>query len=336
MLIDFVKRWCAMALFIRETGEGVPVLFVHGNLSDGSAWREQLGLLPPGFRGIAPDLRGFGRSEPAPIDATRGVGDFRDDLVLLLDELGLGAVHLVGHSMGGGVVMDLATRHPERALTITVVAPVSPYGFGGTRLDGTPCTPDFAGTGGGTANPELVKLIRDGDTSDAGPMSPRDVVRTLYFPGADAVRNEEELLAGVLATRIGEDHYPGDATPSPHWPGTAPGTRGVLNTISPKYFGWSGLATSGCRAPVLWVHGDQDAIVSDTSMADLAHLGALGYVPGWPGADAFPAQPMVHQTRQVLARYGAYEERVMAGTGHFPYVQRPEGFARLLHAHLVG
>jgi pimeloyl-ACP methyl ester carboxylesterase len=225
MLIDFVKRWCAMALFIRETGEGVPVLFVHGNLSDGSAWREQLGLLPPGFRGIAPDLRGFGRSEPAPIDATRGVGDFRDDLVLLLDELGLGAVHLVGHSMGGGVVMDLATRHPERALTITVVAPVSPYGFGGTRLDGTPCTPDFAGTGGGTANPELVKLIRDGDTSDAGPMSPRDVVRTLYFPGADAVRNEEELLAGVLATRIGEDHYPGDATPSPHWPGRSwPGT----------------------------------------------------------------------------------------------------------------
>jgi pimeloyl-ACP methyl ester carboxylesterase len=335
-LIDFVKRWCAMALFIRETGEGVPVLFVHGNLSDGSAWREQLGLLPSGFRGIAPDLRGFGRSEPAPIDATRGVGDFRDDLVVLLDELGLDAVHLVGHSMGGGVVMDLATHHPERALTITLVAPVSPYGFGGTRLDGTPCTPDFAGTGGGTANPDLVKLIRDGDTSDADPLSPRNVVRTLYFPGADAVRNEEELLAGVLATRIGADHYPGDATPSPHWPGTAPGTRGVLNTISPKYFDWSGFATSGCRAPVLWVHGDQDAIVSDTSMTDLAHLGALGYVPGWPGADAFPAQPMVHQTRQVLARYGAYEERVMEGTGHFPYAQRPEEFARLLHAHLAG
>jgi pimeloyl-ACP methyl ester carboxylesterase len=325
-----------MTLYIRESGEGVPVLFVHGNLSDGSAWREQLGLLPRGFRGIAPDLRGFGRSEPAPVDATRGVGDFRDDLVALLDEMGLNAVHLVGHSMGGGIVMDLAARHPGRVLSITVVAPVSPYGFGGTRPDGTPCTPDFAGSGGGTANPDLVKLIRDGDTSDADPLSPRNVVRTLYFPGADAVRSEEELLAGILGTRVGDDHYPGDATPSPHWPGTAAGPRGVLNTMSPKYFDWSGFPESGCRAPVLWVRGDQDAIVSDTSLVDLGHLGALGHLPGWPGQDAFPAQPMIQQTRQVLARHGYYRERVMEGTGHFPYIQRPDEFAALLHGHLAG
>lgn len=104
----------------RESGEGVPVLFVHGNLSDGAAWREQLGMLPPGLRGIAPDLRAFGGSGPAPIDATRGLGDFRDDLVALLDDLGLGAVHLVGHSMGGGVVMDLASHHPDRVRTITI------------------------------------------------------------------------------------------------------------------------------------------------------------------------------------------------------------------------
>lgn len=325
-----------MTLHTRDTGSGEPVLFVHGNLSDGSAWDEQRGLLPSGFRGIAPDLRGFGRSAPAPIDATRGVGDFRDDLVALLDALGLDSAHLVGHSMGGGVVMDLAARHPERVRTITLVAPVSPYGFGGTRLDGTPCTPDFAGSGGGTANPDLVKLIRDGDRSGAHPLSPRNVVRTLYFPGPEHVRNEDELLAGILATRIGDDHYPGDATPSPHWPGTAPGTRGVLNTMSPKYLDWSGFPGSGCRAPVLWVRGDQDAIVSDTSMVDLGHLGALGYVPGWPGDDAFPAQPMIQQTRRVLDAYGSSREHVMAGTGHFPYAQRPGEFASLLHAHLAG
>lgn len=325
-----------MSLYTRETGEGEPVLFVHGNLSDGSAWDEQLRLLPRGYRGIAPDLRGFGLSDPAPIDATRGVGDFRDDLVALLDELGLGAVHLVGHSMGGGIVMDLAARHPERVRTITLVAPVSPYGFGSSRLDGTPCTPDFAGSGGGTANPDLVKLIREGDRSDGHPLSPRNVVRTLYFPGAETVRSEEELLEGILRTRIGDDHYPGDAEASPHWPATAPGTRGVLNTMSPKYFDWSGFPDSGCRAPVLWVHGDQDAVVSDTSMCDLGHLGALGYVPGWPGEDAFPAQPMEAQTRRVLDRYGAYREKVLTGTGHFPYVQRPDEFAALLHAHLAG
>jgi pimeloyl-ACP methyl ester carboxylesterase len=322
-------------MYIRESGEGVPVLFVHGNLSDGAAWREQLGLLPPGLRGIAPDLRGFGQGDSGSIDAARGVGDFRDDLVALLDDLGLDAAHLVGHSMGGGIVMDLASRHPERVLTITLVAPVSPYGYGGTRLDGTPCTPDFAGSGGGTANADLVGLIRAGDRTDADPLSPRNVVRTLYFSTPEAVRNEEELLQGILGARLGDDHYPGDSVPSPNWPGTAPGTRGVLNAISPKYFGWHGFPESGCRAPLLWIHGDRDAIVSDTAMTDLGHLGALGLVPGWPGEDAFPAQPMVTQTRQVLDRYGDYREQVMAGTGHFPYAERPDEFAALLHPHLA-
>ena len=323
-------------MFVRERGEGVPVLFVHGNLSDGRAWREQLELLPPGFHGIAPDLRGFGRGDPAPVDATCGVGDYVDDLLGLLDARDVDAAHLVGHSLGGGVVMDLASRHPGRVRTITLVAPVSPYGFGGTRLDGTACAPDFAGSGGGTANPDLVKLIREGDRSDAHPLSPRNVVRTLYFPGAEHVRCEDELVEGILATRIGDDHYPGDATPSPHWPGTAPGTRGVLNAMSPKYLDWSGFPDSGCHAQLLWVRGDLDAIVSDTSMVDLGHLGALGYVPGWPGADIFPAQPMIQQTRRVLEAYGAYREHVLEGTGHFPYAQRPAEFAALLHAHLAG
>ncbi|WP_248963433.1 alpha/beta fold hydrolase [Sphaerisporangium perillae] len=327
-------RTARLATHIREAGDGVPILFVHGNLSDGSVWDEQLSLLPSGFRGIAPDLRGFGAAEAAPVDATRGVGDFRDDLVALLDALGLDAVHLVGHSLGGGIVLDFAVHHPGRVLTLTPVAPVPPYGYGGTRRDGTPCAPDYAGSGGGTANPELVRLIAEGDESDGSPLSPRNVVRTLYFPGPEAVRDEEALLKGILAARVGDDNYPGTSLPSPNWPGVAPGSRGVLNAISPKYFHWSSLPGSGCRAPVLWVYGDLDAIVSDTSMTDLGHLGASGYVPGWPGAEAFPAQPMVQQTRDVLDRYGDYTEHLMKGTGHFPYTQRPEEFAALLHAHL--
>jgi pimeloyl-ACP methyl ester carboxylesterase len=323
-----------LSTHVRETGDGVPVVFVHGNLSDGSAWEEQLALLPTGFHGIAVDLRGFGGSDPAPVDATRGVGDYTDDLISLFDALQLGAVHLVGHSMGGGVILDLATRHPGRVLTLTTVAPVSPYGFGGTRLDGTPCAPDFAGSGGGTANPDLVKLMAEGDESDASPLSPRNVVRTLYFPAPDVVRDEEALLKGILSTHLGDGNYPGDAESSENWPGVAPGSRGVLNAISPKYFNWSGLPASGCRAPVLWIRGDLDAIVSDTSMVDLGFLGASGYVPGWPGAEAFPAQPMIQQTREVLSRYGPYTEHVMDGTGHFPYSQRPDEFATLLHTHL--
>jgi hypothetical protein len=76
-------------------------------------------------------------------------------------------------------------------------------------------------------------------------------------------------------------------------------------------------------------------VISDASLVDLGHLGALGAVPGWPGEDACPAQPMVAQTRALLARYdGPVREEVLEDTGHFAFTQRPERFAALLAEHL--
>jgi pimeloyl-ACP methyl ester carboxylesterase len=79
------------------------------------------------------------------------------------------------------------------------------------------------------------------------------------------------------------------------------------------------------------VRGDKDAIVSDTSFFDLAFLGSLGVVPGWPGAEVCPPQPMVGQTRAVLDRYAAagraYTEVVYENCGHSPHVERPAEFA---------
>jgi pimeloyl-ACP methyl ester carboxylesterase len=81
------------------------------------------------------------------------------------------------------------------------------------------------------------------------------------------------------------------------------------------------------KPPIVWVRGDRDAIVSDTSFFDLAYLGSIGAVPGWPGAEACPPQPMVGQTRAVLERYaaagGAYRELVLTNCGHSPHVERP-------------
>ena len=70
--------------------DGLPVLFLHGNASSATWWEETLVALPPQFRGIAPDQRGFGDADPdKKVDATRGAGDWADDAVALLDTLGI-------------------------------------------------------------------------------------------------------------------------------------------------------------------------------------------------------------------------------------------------------
>lgn len=106
-----------LKIHLRERGSGTPVLFVHGD-----TWALH-------------------------VDATRGTGDWVDDLVGLLDGLGLDRVHVVGHSLGGVVLFGLVAAIPGRIRSATLVAPGSPWGFGGARgLEGTPIHADGAGS----------------------------------------------------------------------------------------------------------------------------------------------------------------------------------------------
>jgi pimeloyl-ACP methyl ester carboxylesterase len=129
--------------------DGQPVLLVHGNCSSAEFWRPLWRHLPDGHRIIAPDLRGYGGTQTAPVDATRGLRDFADDVLAVLDAVAPGVRPVVvGHSMGGGVAMQLTIERPEQVAALVLESPVSPYGFGGTRnATGAPTTPDFAGTG---------------------------------------------------------------------------------------------------------------------------------------------------------------------------------------------
>jgi pimeloyl-ACP methyl ester carboxylesterase len=322
----------------RTSGE--LVVLVHGNVSSSLFWQETLLSLPAGFRGIAPDLRGFGGSDTAPVDAARGLRDFSDDLADLLDELGGGPAHLAGWSMGGGVVMQLLLDRPDLVASLVLVNPVSPYGFGGTKgIDGQPASSDAAGTGGGGANPEFVAAIEAGDTGEGSANSPRNVLNQFYV--ADGFRSplEDVFVASMLTTSIGPDNYPGDAVPSDNWPGFAPGTRGVLNTMAPGRHDVSGIVDLAVKPPILWVRGTKDAIVSDASLFDLATLGQMGAIPGWPGDDVAPPQPMVSQTRAVLDAYaaaGGHYVEVALDAGHSPLIEKPEEFQAALAAHLVG
>ena len=122
--------------------DGVPVLFIHGNASSSTFWEETMLALPGSFRGIAADLRGYGDTEDKLIDATRGYGDWVDDLIGFTRRLGLERYHVVGHSMGGALLFSLLPAVVASILSATLVAPGSPYGFGGTKdLAGTHAMP---------------------------------------------------------------------------------------------------------------------------------------------------------------------------------------------------
>lgn len=322
---------------------GEAVLLVHGNVSSSLFWQQPLlALHEAGRRVLAVDLRGYGGTDPEPVDATRGVRDWSEDLAALVEELGLERVHLVGWSMGGGVVLQHLVDAPGRVASVALVAPVSPYGFGGTTgLEGQRVHEDGTGSGGGAANPDFVAALAAGDRTADAPTSPRSILRTFYVaPGSLPLDPalEDVFVTSMLTTRTGPDHYPGDATPTDAWPGAAPGGRGVLNTMAPTVLDVSGITELAVKPPVLWVRGDADQVVSDTSAFDLAFLGQLGAVPGWPGAEAFPAQPMVSQTRAVLDRYaasgGSYREVVLPDVGHAPHVERPQEFVAALLEHL--
>ncbi|HTF13007.1 MAG TPA: alpha/beta fold hydrolase, partial [Asanoa sp.] len=287
------------------------------------------------------DLRGFGDSDPAPVDATRGVRDYSDDVVATCAALGIESAHFVGWSLGGGVVMQLLRDHPALVRTLTLVNPVSPYGFGGTRgADGEPVTADGAGAGAGGVNPEFVQRLRDGDRSADSPFSPRQIMLAFYVKPPFEPADADTYVESMLSTVIDDDHYPGDLATTQVWPGVRAGTRGVLNTMAPNHFRIADALVAVTTKPhITWVRGDRDAIVSDTSLFDLSYLGSLGFVPGWPGAEASPPQPMIGQTRAVFDRYaaagGGYREVVYAGCGHSPHIERPAEFvAELLD--LVG
>ena len=326
-------------------GDAPVLVLVHGNVSSGRFFAPSMSVLAEQYRCLAPDLRGFGLSADAGVDARRGVRDFADDLHALLTESTLvpagRPVHLLGWSLGGGVVLQYTIDHPDAVASIVLESPMSPYGFGGTRDPaGTPCWPDFAGSGGGTASPEMVRRIAEGDRGTGDPASPRNVLTTLYGkpPFQLPAGIEDELVDAMLQMAIGDDNYPGDAMPSRNWPGTAPGERGVNNAISPRYCDLSGFAAITARPRVLWIRGDSDQIVSDASAVDLGFLGQVGAVPGWPGADTYPPQPMVGQMRAVLDRYraagGHYEERVLAECGHSPHLEYPDAFNAMVREFL--
>lgn len=323
-------------------GDGEVIVFVQGNLASARFFEHLFPSLDR-YRIIAPDMRGFGDSENAAIDATRGLRDWSDDTRALLEHLGIDRpAHLVGWSTGGAAIANYAVDHPGDVASLTMIDPVSPFGFGGTHGAHGAAIPDFAGSGGGSAAPEFVEALAKGDTSADSQMSPRNIMRGFYWNPSHTLdaAHEDMLVSEVLKSAIGDHGYPGDMTATDRWPNVAPGTTGILNALSGKYCRWDDIVALEPKPPILWTHGTDDIVVSDNSMFEMGALGKLGAVPGWPGEDEYPPQPMVQQIDHVLDLYaaagGSVRKEMIEGSGHGPHIDAAETWTSLFKDFLAG
>ena len=104
-----------------EHGAGEPVLLLHGNWATCGWWEPTLNLLPSGYHGIAPDMRGRGKTEGP--DHDYSLTALAQDTLMFADALGVDRFHLVGHSLGAGVALQLALDHGDRVRSLIAVAP---------------------------------------------------------------------------------------------------------------------------------------------------------------------------------------------------------------------
>jgi len=97
--------------------DGVPLVLVHGGmLSIDLSWAPLIPLLADRYRLVAVEVQGHGRT--ADIDREITPAATASDVVGLLDHLGIERAHVLGHSMGGAVALELAVSHPGRVLSV--------------------------------------------------------------------------------------------------------------------------------------------------------------------------------------------------------------------------
>lgn len=102
-----------------EDGAGDAVLLLHGQGGHGADWASQVEALRAQYRVVAPDLRGHGESTVTP--GPYHMGMLAGDVALLCAGLGLSRVHVVGHSLGGMVALQLALDHPQLVRSLSIL-----------------------------------------------------------------------------------------------------------------------------------------------------------------------------------------------------------------------
>lgn len=101
-------------------GEGEPLLVIHGGGGDASTWWKNIAALAGQYRVYAPDLPGYGGSQP--LDGSYYVPELSSFIDVFTSELGLDKFYLIGHSLGGGIALDYALKRPGKVRKLVLVS----------------------------------------------------------------------------------------------------------------------------------------------------------------------------------------------------------------------
>jgi cis-3-alkyl-4-acyloxetan-2-one decarboxylase len=251
-----------------DIGEGPVVVLVHGLASAWAAWFCNIPELAAGYRVIAVDLPGFGRSDG--FAGAVEIGHYVDALIELLDHLGVGDVRIVGHSLGGIVAHRFAAERPERTAALVIVASGGlPQGVRESMFHGL-------AVGSTLLNPV-----------------PRPMIRRAVR-GAMAIAPLRQLLIGQVV----DDPSGVSRELASHMMTAACYSRGTAAAILAALRALRGQDLRQITCPTLVVGGGRDRLVSEASLkyyavaipgARRAMLPAVGHIPMFECPAAFNA-----------------------------------------------
>lgn len=222
-------------------------------------WQRQLGVVPAGWRFVAPDLRGFGESSPGETSAPASIDDYAEDVVALLDHLGLDRAVIAGLSMGGYAAFSVLRTAPARVGGL-VLADTRAEADGESARASRDAMLETLARGGASAVFERMLPGLLGATTRASRSDVVDLVRKMALS-----QPEEGIRRGILRLKTRPD-----ATP-------------LLAAI---------------RCPTLVIVGDEDQIVGPDDArqmhlqiagAELVMIGRDGHLSNLERPDGFNA-----------------------------------------------
>lgn len=221
-----------------RAGQGAPVVLIHGVGLRGAIWGPQVEALRADYDVIAVDMPGHGGSSLPPADAT--LSHYADAILALLDALGIGRAHVVGHSMGALVATEFALAHPGRVASLVAMNAVfcrtpeqraaieARVAALGDESGDAPARPDWSGTIGRWFGDPVPASLEAAATRTRALLSEIDPV---------GYRRTYRLFAGSDAEH--RDRLPGLAVPAlfftgEHDPNSTPAMSEAMAAIAPR------------------------------------------------------------------------------------------------------